>query len=75
MYPQTDANIKIYGRKLINAPFNKRPACGHCNGSHRNVIVWDEPTFRKEAIKAGFELMLPEGSKTFIEKTKRGAWE
>ena len=66
MFSQSRTNRKIYGRKLIDADFNKVAACNHCNGSHANIETWDEQEFRKQAIAAGHEL--PEGSKTFQMK-------
>ena len=54
-FPNTKANRKIYGR-LLDEPFNCVPACNNCNGSHRNVIIWDEKTFIQEAIKNGYNI-------------------
>lgn len=63
MFSNTEVNRKIYGRKLINEPFNKRPSCNHCNGSHANVETWDEKRFRQEAIEAGYKL--PRAGKSY----------
>jgi len=52
-FSQSVVNVKIYGRKLIDDPFNRVPACSHCNASHANVETWNENQFRGAAEKAG----------------------
>ena len=73
MFPQTKRHLKVYGRKLINAPFNLKPACNECNGSHRNVELWDEMEFRRRA--RALEYPLPAGTKSFQAKVRRGAFQ
>jgi hypothetical protein len=65
-FPQTKYNLKVYGRRLINADFNLVPGCSHCHSSHRNVpeeYRWSEEKFRQVALSKGFEL--PEGTKEY----------
>ncbi len=65
-FSQTKINIKIYGRKLIDADFNIVPVCIHCHSGHAHIprsLIWNEQKFREEAIKAGHNL--PEGNKSY----------
>lgn len=65
-FSQTVQNVKHYGRKLIDAPFNRFPACGACNGSHANIprdYRWSENEFRRMAKLNGYKL--PESMKSF----------
>lgn len=69
-FPQTKVNIRIYGRRLIDADFNIRHMCAECHSSHAKVpksLIWSEKKFRAEAGRAGFDL-LDMGSKTFKVK-------
>lgn len=73
IFSNTKMNRKIYG-KLIDAPFNKIPACEECH-LWKAIPKFSEKQFRNEAIKQGYDLSNIKGSKTFQlkelkEKTK-----
>ena len=70
-FSQTKQSKKHYG-KLIDADFNKVPACSHCNSSHANIpkdYKWDEKEFRWHAKHNGFELREP--MKSFPSRLKQ----
>jgi len=59
-------NRRIYGKKLLDE--FAIPYCNDCNGSHRNVITWNEAQFRKEVERWKPDYKLPPGGKTFQRK-------
>ncbi len=55
-FSQSKVNIEIYGKKLIDADFNRRWVCIDCHPSHINIppeLIWDEKKFISEAKKRG----------------------
>lgn len=71
-FPKTKINIKTYGKKLIDSPWNTIDCCNGCNGSHTNIpkwAIWREKRFRIEAIKRGCNL--PPGTKSYQNKLMR----
>lgn len=72
-FPNTKRHRAVYGT-IIDNDFNLLPACPKCHTSHAKVpdwARWDEDKFRHRAKEAG--VILPEGTKTYQEKLKRGA--
>lgn len=64
-FPQHKANVKHYGRKLIDHPANIIWMCSACHASHADVsgLTWGEAEFRAEMIGRGYEL--PEPMRSF----------
>ena len=44
-FSQSKANLRKYGAALIYHPLNCKPACSHCNPSHKNVVTRNEYEF------------------------------
>ncbi|KKK96689.1 hypothetical protein LCGC14_2660230, partial [marine sediment metagenome] len=55
-FSQSKPNIEKYGKKLIDADFNRRWVCIDCHPGHAHIpkdLIWDEKKFINEAKKNG----------------------
>ncbi|KKN34386.1 hypothetical protein LCGC14_0794330 [marine sediment metagenome] len=56
-FSQSKPNIEKYGKKVIDADFNRRWVCINCHPGHGNIppeLIWDEKKFISVARKNGY---------------------
>jgi len=69
-FPQTKANVKHYGRSLINNSLNIMLVCEYCHSGHADMDgdIWTEHDFRTALDAAGIVLPPPKKSYKFQRK-------
>ena len=58
-FPQREANVAKYGKKLIYHPINCKPSCNRCNVGHANVVTKNEYEFVVGLVEAHLLTEIP----------------